>query len=133
MNKTSLIEQRGLVIDTKTLLQHFATRFRQDMDVIMIERCVTKKLFQLLLPLLLKQVTLLSTLHTNSAAQTVDRIIDSFQGSAGQIRAQLASSLIGIFFHSDLFHGVSGGMIPAMNYSLTLCCANLIREGRTRN
>src|SRR5690606_19737878 len=74
----------------------------------------------------------LSTLHTNNASQTMDRIIDSFPPEQqNQIRLQLASSLIGVF-SQRLVQRVSGGLIPA--YELLInnkAVANLIREGRT--
>lgn len=73
-----------------------------------------------------------STLHTNNASQTIDRIVDSFPGSQqGQIRAQLASSLLGVF-SQRLIPSVRGGLVPA--YELMInnkATANLIREGRT--
>ena len=74
----------------------------------------------------------LSTLHTNNAAQTIDRIIDSFpSGQQGQIRTQLAGSLAGIF-SQRLIPRIAGGMVPA--YELLInnsAVANLIREERT--
>ena len=74
----------------------------------------------------------LSTLHTNNAAQTIDRIIDSFDASQqGQIRAQLAGSLAGIF-SQRLIPSIAGGLVPA--YELLInnsAVANLIREKRT--
>jgi twitching motility protein PilT len=74
----------------------------------------------------------LSTLHTNNASQTIDRIIDSFpSGQQEQIRIQLASSLLGIF-SQRLVPRITGGLIPA--YELLLnnnAVANLIREKRT--
>jgi twitching motility protein PilT len=74
----------------------------------------------------------LSTLHTNNASQTIDRIIDSFPANQqGQIRLQLASSLLGIF-SQRLIPRLSGGRIPA--YELLInnnAIANLIREKRT--
>jgi len=73
-----------------------------------------------------------STLHTNNAAQTIDRIIDSFPASQqGQIRLQLAESLAGIF-SIRLLPCVSGGLVPA--YELLIAntaVSNLIRERRT--
>ncbi len=73
-----------------------------------------------------------STLHTNNAAQTVDRIIDSFPAAQqSQIRGQLAGSMIGIF-SQRLVPRISGGLIPA--YELLInnnAVASLIREGRT--
>ena len=73
-----------------------------------------------------------STLHTNSASQTIDRIIDAFPGDQqDQIRTQLAGSLLGIF-SQRLIPRISGGLIPA--YELLInnnAVANLIRERRT--
>jgi twitching motility protein PilT len=74
----------------------------------------------------------LSTLHTNNASQTIDRIIDSFPGNQqDQIRIQLASSLIAIF-SQRLIPRITGGLIPA--YELLVnnnAVSNLIREKRT--
>jgi twitching motility protein PilT len=74
----------------------------------------------------------LSTLHTNNAAQTIDRIIDTFPSDQqDQIRIQLSSSLAGIF-SQRLIPRISGGLIPA--YELLInndAVANLIREKRT--
>jgi len=73
-----------------------------------------------------------STLHTNNASQTIDRIIDSFPSDQqSQIRLQLASSLLGIF-SQRLVPRITGGRIPA--YELLInnkAIANLIREKRT--
>jgi twitching motility protein PilT len=73
-----------------------------------------------------------STLHTNNASQTIDRIIDIFPPSQqGQVRVQLAGSLAGIF-SQRLVPRIAGGLIPA--YELLInnsAVANLIREGRT--
>jgi twitching motility protein PilT len=73
-----------------------------------------------------------STLHTNNASQTIDRIIDSFPpDQQDQIRVQLAGSLAGIF-SQRLIPRISGGQVPA--YELLInnnAVANLIRERRT--
>jgi twitching motility protein PilT len=73
-----------------------------------------------------------STLHTNNASQTIDRIIDSFPANQqDQIRIQLASSLIGVF-SQRLVPRINGGLIPV--YELLIANAavsNLIREKRT--
>jgi twitching motility protein PilT len=73
-----------------------------------------------------------STMHTNDAAQTVDRIIDTFPaGQQDQIRLQLASSLAGIF-SQRLVPRISGGLIPACELLINnKAVANLIREKRT--
>ena len=73
----------------------------------------------------------LSTLHTNNAAQTINRIIDSFPANQqDQIRIQLASTLTGIF-SQRLIPSISGGLVPA--YELLIAnqaVQNLIREKR---
>ena len=72
-----------------------------------------------------------STLHTNDAAQTINRIVDSFPGNQqDQIRVQLAGSLIAIFSQRLLPH-TGGGLVPA--YELLInnaAVSNLIRENR---
>jgi twitching motility protein PilT len=74
----------------------------------------------------------LSTLHTNNAAQTIDRIIDMFPAEQqGQVRVQLAGSLAGIF-SQRLIPRISGGLIPA--YELLInnnAVSTLIRDGLT--
>ncbi len=73
----------------------------------------------------------LSTLHTNNAAQTINRIIDSFPGNQqDQIRIQLSGTLTGIF-SQRLVPRISGGLVPA--YELLIsnnAVQNLIREKR---
>ena len=75
----------------------------------------------------------LSTLHTNTASQTVDRIIDAFRADQQtQIRIQLAGSLLGIF-SQRLLPRISGGLIPAFELLINNnAIANLIREKRTQ-
>ncbi len=74
----------------------------------------------------------ISTLHTNNASQTIDRIIDSFPANQqDQIRIQLANSLLGVF-SQRLIPRIAGGLIPA--YELMInnnAIGNLIREKRT--
>jgi twitching motility protein PilT len=71
-------------------------------------------------------------MHTNDAAQTVERIIDTFPASQqDQIRLQLAASLAGIF-SQRLVPRVSGGLIPACELLINnKAVSNLIREKRT--
>jgi twitching motility protein PilT len=71
-------------------------------------------------------------MHTNDAAQTVDRIIDTFPSEQqSQIRLQLAASLAGIF-SQRLVPRISGGLIPAYELLInTKAVANLIREQRS--
>ena len=72
-----------------------------------------------------------STLHTNSAAQTIDRIIDSFPASQqGQVTSQLAATLVGIL-SQRLVPRVDGGRVPAVEIMfVNSAIRNLIRENK---
>ena len=73
-----------------------------------------------------------ATLHTNSCAQTIDRIVDVFPvGQQAQIRTQLAGTLTGIV-SQRLVPAKAGGRLPAIELMLaTPAVRNLIREGET--
>lgn len=128
----SLIEQREVGIDTKDFHTALTHVFRQDADVIMIGEMRDKETISAAVTAAETGHLVFSTLHANSAAQTVDRIIDSFPSDQqDQIRLQLASSLLGIF-SQRLVPRVSGGLMPAFELLLnTPAVGNLIRERRT--
>jgi twitching motility protein PilT len=128
----SIIDQREVHFDTESFQSALKSMFRQDINVAMIGEMRTAETISTAVTAAETGHLILSTLHTNNAAQTIDRIIDSFPGDQqGQIRVQLASSLIGVF-SQRLIPRISGGLIPA--YELLInnsAVANLIREGRT--
>ena len=72
-----------------------------------------------------------TTLHTNSAAQTIHRVVDSFPPEQqGQIRAQFSSSLLGVV-SQRLIPRIKGGLIPACEVMVsTPAICNLIRENK---
>jgi twitching motility protein PilT len=72
-----------------------------------------------------------ATLHTNSASQTIHRIVDSFPSEQqGQIRAQLSGSLLGVV-SQRLIPGIKGDLVPACEIMIaTPAIANLIRENK---
>jgi twitching motility protein PilT len=131
-SKKSLIEQREVGIDTSSFQTGLESLFRQDVDVVMIGEMRTPETIATAVTAAETGHLVLSTLHTNNAAQTIDRIIDSFPGGQQeQIRVQLASSLAGIF-SQRLVPRISGGLVPAYELLLnTPAIANLIREKRT--
>ncbi len=130
--KKSMIDQREVKIDTKNFQVALLSAFRQDVDVIMIGEMRGIETISAAVTAAETGHLVLSTLHTNNAAQTIDRIIDSFPAEQQQqIRLQLASSLLGIF-SQRLIPRVSGGLIPS--YELLInnaAVSNLIRERRT--
>jgi twitching motility protein PilT len=128
----SLIEQREVGIDTQDFYGALISALRQDVDVIMIGEMRNKETMAAAVTAAETGHLVLSTLHTNSASQTIDRIIDSFPPEQqDQIRTQLAGSLLGIL-SQRLIPRVSGGMIPAYELLVnTPAVANMIRDKRT--
>lgn len=130
--KKSLIHQREVHVDAPDFESALTAAFREDVNVIMVGEMRNQETIASAVTAAETGHLVLSTLHTNNAAQTVDRIIDMFPSSQqGQVRVQLAGSLIGIF-SQRLIPRISGGLIPA--YELLInnnAVANLIREGRT--
>ncbi|MEK7564428.1 MAG: PilT/PilU family type 4a pilus ATPase [Patescibacteria group bacterium] len=128
----SIINQREVGIDTKDFHVALKSVFREDVNVILIGEMRTPETIATAVTAAETGHLVLSTLHTNNASQTIDRIIDSFPGNQqDQIRSQLASGLLGIF-SQRLVPRINGGLIPA--YELLLnnnAVSNLIREKRT--
>lgn len=130
-SKKSIIDQREVREDTPDF--HTALRgvFRQDIDILMIGEMREPETMSTAVTAAETGHLVFSTLHTNTASQTISRIIDSFVAEQqNQIRVQLAGSLIGIF-SQRLIPRISGGLIPA--YELLInnnAVSNLIRENR---
>jgi len=130
--KKAVIDQREISIDTADFHTALWNVFRQDVDVVMIGEMRDPETIATAVTAAETGHMVFSTLHTNTAAQTVDRIIDSFPaGQQNQIRSQLASSLIGIF-SQRLIPRISGGLIPAVELLINnAAVASLIRDKRT--
>lgn len=130
--KKSIIDQREVELDTPTFKEALKSAFRQDANVIMIGEMRDSETIAAAVTAAETGHLVFSTLHTNTAAQTIDRIIDSFPGDQqDQIRNQLANSLTGIL-SQRLVPKVSGGLVPAFELLVnTKAVANLIREKRT--
>lgn len=130
--KQSLIDQREVRIDTKDFATALQSAFRQDIDVLLVGEMRGPETMVAAVTAAETGHLVFSTMHTNDAAQTVDRIIDTFPASQqDQIRLQLAASLAGIF-SQRLVPRISGGLIPS--YELLInnkAVGNLIRERRT--
>lgn len=129
--KKSLIDQREVGIDTKSFETALNAAFRQDVDVILVGEMRNPETISAAVTAAETGHLVYSTLHTNDAAQTINRIVDSFPGNQqDQIRVQLASSLIAIF-SQRLIPRIDGGLVPA--YELLInnsAVSNLIRENR---
>lgn len=130
--KKSIIDQREVRVDTPDFHTALWGVFRQDVDVVLIGEMRQPETMQTAVTAAETGHLVFSTLHTNSASQTVERIIDSFPAAQqNQIRLQLAGSLIGIF-SQRLIPRIAGGLVPA--YELLInntAVANVIRDKRT--
>lgn len=128
----SIVDQREVGIDTDSFDSALTSIFREDANVIMIGEMRDPETISTAVTAAETGHLVISTLHTNTASQTIERIIDSFPGDQqDQIRVQLAGSLLGIF-SQRLIPRIAGGRIPA--YELLInnsAVANLIRERRT--
>jgi twitching motility protein PilT len=131
-NKKSLIHQREVRIDAPDFQNALQAAFREDVNVIMVGEMRDQETISSAVTAAETGHLVLSTLHTNNAGQTIDRIIDMFPpNQQNQVRVQLAGSLAGIF-SQRLVPRIAGGLVPA--YELLInnsAIANLIREGRS--
>jgi twitching motility protein PilT len=130
-SKKSIIDQREVRLDTPDFQNALVAMFREDIDVCMVGEMRDTATISTAVTAAETGHLIFSTLHTNNAAQTINRIIDSFgPNQQDQIRVQLAGSLTGIF-SQRLLPRISGGLIPA--YELLInnsAVSNLIREKR---
>jgi len=126
-----LINQREIHADTHSFSDALRSSLRQDPDVIMVGEMRDMETVATALTAAETGHLIFSTLHTNSAAQTVDRVIDMFPGDRQhQMRAQLASTLLGVI-SQRLIPRVDGGLAPAVEIMVaTPAIRNLIREGK---
>jgi len=128
----SIINQREVGFDTKGFHRALRSSFRQDPNVIMIGEMRDLETISTALTAAETGHLVFATLHTNNAAQTIDRIIDSFPSSAqGQVKIQLASTLLGVA-SQRLIPRIEGGRIPSMEIMFSnTAVRNLIRQGKS--
>jgi twitching motility protein PilT len=128
----SIVDQREVRVDTQDFRTALGSVFREDVNVLMIGEMRDIETISTAVTAAETGHLVLSTLHTNNASQTIDRIIDTFPaGQQDQIRIQLSGSLSGIF-SQRLIPRISGGLVPA--YELLInnnAVSNLIRDKRT--
>ncbi len=128
----SIINQREVYTDTLSFHQALKSSLRQDPNVIMVGEMRDPETMSTAITAAETGHFVLSTLHTNNAAQTIDRIVDSFPPfQQNQIRMQLAATLVGIV-SQRLMPRISGGRIPAVEVLIVNNAAqSLIRAGKT--
>jgi twitching motility protein PilT len=131
-DKKSIIDQREVYYDTDSFANALKSAFRQDPDIIMVGEMRDPETIATAITAAETGHLVFSTLHTNSASESIHRIIDSFPAfQQNQIRSQLATSLLGVV-SQRLLPRKTGGLIPACEIMVSnSASANIIREGRT--
>ncbi len=131
LGNKSIVNQREIGNDTHSFHNALSSILREDPNVIMIGEMRDPETISAALTAAETGHLVFSSLHTNSASQTIDRIIDVFPpGQQNQIRLQLANTLSAII-SQRLLPRVSGGRIPAIEIMFASnAVSNLIREAK---
>ena len=135
-SKKSIIHQRELGADTRSFANALRSALREDPDIILVGEMRDHETIALALTAAETGHLVFGTLHTSSASQTIDRIIDVFpEGQQQQIRVQLANSLVAVFSQTLLQKlqpdGTKKGRVMAQEIMVvTPAIANLIREAK---
>jgi len=131
-HKRSLVNQREIGTDTHSFQAALRHVLRQDPDIILIGEMRDLETIQVALTAAETGHLVFATLHTQDAAQTVDRIIDVFPaGQQGQVRTQLATAIQGILCQTLLRRADGPGRAAAVEVLIaTPAIRNLIREGK---
>jgi twitching motility protein PilT len=132
-NKMSLMNQRQIGQHTESFASALRAALREDPDVILVGEMRDLTTIQLAMSAAETGHLVFGTLHTSTAAKTVDRIIDVFPtDQQEQVRAMLSESLKGVICQQLLKTADGKGRVPALEIMLgTPAIANLIREGKT--
>ncbi len=126
-----IIDQREVYQDTFSFAKALKATFRQDPDVIMVGEMRDPETMAIAITAAETGHLVFATLHTNSASQSIHRVVDSFPPEQqAQVRAQLSGSLLGVI-SQRLLPRTRGGLIPACEIMIsTPAVANLIRENK---
>ena len=132
-HQQSLVNQREVGHDTHSFANALKHVLRQDPDVILIGELRDLETISVALTAAETGHLVFATLHTQSAAQTIDRVIDVFPPhQQGQVRAQLAATLQGVVCQTLVKKASGSGRVVATEVLVTTpAIGNLIREGKT--
>lgn len=128
----SIIEQREVHYDTRSFAAALRSALREDPDVVLIGEMRDLETIAAAITIAETGHLVLATLHTNNAAQSIDRMIDVFPPhQQQQIRVQL-SNILQAIVSQRLIPAIGGGRIAAAEVMVaTPAVRNIIREGKT--
>jgi len=131
-HQKALIEQREMHLDTHSWEVALRSALREDPDIVFVGEMRDFETIAAAVTIAETGHLVLATLHTNSASQTIDRIIDVFpEHQQQQIRIQLAATVEAVV-SQRLVPAIGGGRVPACEILLaTPAVRNIIRERKT--
>jgi twitching motility protein PilT len=129
----SIIDQREVYFDTLSFDRALRSTFRENVNVIMVGEMRDLETMSAAVSAAETGHLVFASLHTNNAAQTIERIVNTFPPvQQAQIVIQLANCISGII-SQRLIPRIKGGLIPAVEVMLaTTAVRNMIREGKTQ-
>lgn len=133
-DELSFVDQREIGIDVPNFEIALKNALREDADVMVIGEMRNVETIRMAVTSAQTGHLVFSTLHTNNASQSIERIIDVFQAEEQkQIRVELSVSLLGVF-SQKLVPGITGNLVPVYELMLnTPAVSHLIREGRIKD
>lgn len=131
-NKKSIITQREVGDDTESFASALRASIREDSDVILVGEMRDTETMQLAISAAEMGVLVFATVHTNTAAKTIDRIIDAFpHDQQSQVRTMLSESLASVISQLLLRRADKDGRIAAFEILISSpAVANMIRENK---
>lgn len=133
VHKQSVINQRELGADTKSFANALRASLREDPDILLVGEMRDMETIALAVTAAETGHLVFATLHTNNAAESVDRMIDVFPpAQQEQIRVQLSNNLVAIISQQLLPRVGAPGRVPANEIMIASpAIRNLIREGKS--
>jgi twitching motility protein PilT len=131
--KDCLVSQREVNNHTKSFSQALHSALREDPDVILVGELRDLETMGLAVTAAETGILVLATLHTNSAAATIDRVINTFPvNKQPQIRTMLSTSLKAIVSQQLVKKADGKGRVAAVEILInTSACSNILREGKS--
>ena len=129
----SIIDQREIYQDTFSFHKAIRSTFRQNANVILVGEMRDYETMSAAVTAAETGHLVLASLHTNSASQTIERIMDSFPpNQQAQVKSQLANTISGVI-SQRLIKRIKGGLVPAVEVMIaTTAVRTLIRDDRPR-
>ncbi len=131
-SKKCLVTQRQVAVHTRSFKHALRAALREDPDIILVGEMRDLETVSIAIETAETGHLVFGTLHTTTAASTIDRIIDQFPPDRqSQVRVMLSESLRGVISQT-LCKKIGGGRVAAREILLTIpAISNLIREGKT--